>query len=549
MIKSGRLKTVLIAVAFICFIFAGFMAVNVMTSCKSQAQCVACGDLCIGIPGLAFTMNALINGTVVFPDIAITVATLSAYMDIALTGFQDAIDEKIFEVTQNLTGWIDTFWWYNLRPALQAETEQLNTFDSFKDENEGGYADASDQNRVDDEYMRRDIDSHREQRPSQQVCVAGTISGGMTRTAVFRRAYETAAADERHPRSANDTSGASGAPSNGSTAQDQQSRWQNYTTNYCNTDANAGYSGCAANGTQVDRDISVTDEIFAKDTIDLKTPATQKAVDDIITNISEPEIDDPVPPGSIESPAGQSALLRGQAYKAKRQVVYDALYYIVSRRAPGSLNQSGIGGGPAGPANFLDDMRKASGLDPTYFSANPSHNEIMEGMMSERFRTGQYSIEQIGESENNEREMVVQQASRQCCCPTSLTFSTVTASCLPRRPAARSSRPSLTALKLSLRQYDDRAACNRNGQENFFPPLPAREAGDVRVCACGFPDRLYLDGFPAQQPVPRGVPAASRGHHRDARRLQHSRRLRRLPRPLRPDPDVADGQDDRRKRV
>ena len=347
-------------------------------------------------------MNALINGTVVFPDIAITVAELSAYMDIALAGFSGAIDEKIFEVTQNIDGWIDTFWWYNLRPALQAETEQLNTFDSFKDENEGGFADASDQNRVNNEYTRRDIDSHREQRPSQQVCVAGTIGGGMTRTAVFRRAYETAASGERHTRTANDTS-ATGSPTNATQASDQQARWANYTANYCNKDANAGYSGCAANAPQADRDISVTDEIFAKDTIDLKTATTQKAVDDILVNISEPSIEDPVAPEALGSAEGQDAMLKGQAYKAKRQVVYDALYYIVSRRAPGSV-------GTTGSPNFLQDMRTAAGLDPSYFSANPSHNEIMQVMMSERFRTGQYSIEQIDEPENNEREMVVQQA-------------------------------------------------------------------------------------------------------------------------------------------
>ena len=403
MIKSGRLKTVLIAVAFIGFIFAGFMAVNVMTACKSQAQCAVCGDVCIGIPGLAIVMNAQINGMVVFPDIAITVATLSAYMDIALAGFADAVDEKVFEVTQNIVGWIDTWWWYNLKPALQAETAQLNTFDSFKDENEGGFADSSDQNRVNEEYTRRDIDSHREQRPSQQVCVAGTIGGGMTRTAVFRRAYETAASGERHIRTANDTSAATGSPSNANAATDQKARWANYTTNYCNKDSNAGYSGCAANGAQVDRDISVTDEIFAKDTIDLKTPATQKAVDDILINISEPVIEDPVPPDALQSSEGQEAMLKGQSYKAKRQVVFDALYYIVSRRAPGSV-------GTTGSPNFLQDMRTAAGLDPSYFSANPSHNEIMQVMMSERFRTGQYSIEQIDEPENNAREMVVQQA-------------------------------------------------------------------------------------------------------------------------------------------
>lgn len=400
MIKSGRLKSFLAVVAFLCFIVAGFLTVNVMTSCRSQAQCV-CGMVCIGMPGgLGDAMNLEINGAVLIPDIAIVVTTLSVHMQLALTGFQEAIDEKIFEVTQNIDNWIDTFWWYNLRPAMQAQTRQLNTFDSFKDENEGGYADAADANRVDSEYTRRGIDSHREQRPSQQVCVAGTISGGMTRTAVFRRAYETAAAGERHTRTSNDTSV---APSNTSTAADQKSRWQNYMTTYCNKDANAGFAGCTSNGTAVDRDISVTDEIFAKDTIDLKTPATQKAVDDILINIAEPQIVDPVPPQAVNSSEGEEALLEGQAYKAKREVVYDALYYIVSRRAPGST-------GPSGTPSFLQDLRAAAGVDASYFSQDPSHNEIMEVMMSERFRTGTYSIDQIDEPENNEREMVVQQA-------------------------------------------------------------------------------------------------------------------------------------------
>ncbi|TAL39712.1 MAG: hypothetical protein EPN97_01780 [Alphaproteobacteria bacterium] len=403
MIKSGRFKTVFIALAFVCFIFAGFMSVNVMTSCQSEAQCTTCGNLCIGVPGLAFTMNALINGTVVFPDIAIVIATLSLYMDIALLGFELAIDEKIFEVTQNITAWIDTFWWYNLRPALQAMTEQLNTFDSFQDENQGGFADSNDANRLDAEYMTRTIESHRQQRPGENVCVAGTISGGMTRTSVFRRAYETAATIERHPRTGNDTSAATGSPSNVSMAADQLSRWEKYTTTYCNQNYNAGYSGCTANQAQVDRDIAVTDEIFAKDTIDLKTPATQKAIDDILENIAEPEINDTVPPSALGGAQGQEAVLAGQAYKAKRQVVYDALYYVVSRRAPGTV-------GTTGSPNFLQDMRTAAGIDPSYFSPNPSHNEIMEVMMSERFRTGQYSIEQVDEPENNEREMVVQQA-------------------------------------------------------------------------------------------------------------------------------------------
>jgi hypothetical protein len=59
---------------------------------------------------------------------------------------------------------------------------------------------------------------------------------------------------------------------------------------------------------------------------------------------------------------------------------------------------------------FLRPIREASGMDTSYISNNPSHHEVLKVMTSERFRTGQLSIEQIDEPENNAREMVIQQA-------------------------------------------------------------------------------------------------------------------------------------------
>jgi hypothetical protein len=258
--------------------------------------------------------------------------------------------------------------------------------------------------------MEDDINSHREQRPSEQVCVAGTVTGSMTRASTFRRAYEMAATAERAPRGSNDTSAASGNAAYKNIGSAMKADWQNYVTNYCDQNYNGGASGCpGASGTMPGRDLDVTGEIFMKDTIDLKgttDPNAKQVIDDLLKNIAEPFAKDPVAAGSLDSSKGQQTMLNSQAYRAKRQVIYDALYHIISRRAPGA----GTAGGADDEATYLGQIRQAAGLDPSYFSQNPSHNEIMEVMMSERFRTGQYSIEQIDEPENNDREMVVQQA-------------------------------------------------------------------------------------------------------------------------------------------
>lgn len=55
-------------------------------------------------------------------------------------------------------------------------------------------------------------------------------------------------------------------------------------------------------------------------------------------------------------------------------------------------------------------MRKAAGIKDGLISDNPSHNEIMQAMMSERFRTGKYASGQVDEPENNQREMIIQTA-------------------------------------------------------------------------------------------------------------------------------------------
>lgn len=386
----GSIKKLLAAAGLVAFLVTGYLSFNVATSCRSEAQC-AC-SLCTYTMGPGITM---VNTGTTLPGIIIATNIIIARFLLAMSAFDAAVAAKIFEVDKNLDDWFDIFWLYNLRPALQAMTVQINTADSDQSNLIGQFTDSMDANRTNMAIMGVEIDSHRALRPSENVCVGATAVGGMTKVANFRRAYGTAAPRARLARSG----GQSGTPASRGPGADQNARWQDYVANYCDSNMNGGVAGCAASAPFAGRDLDVTGEIFMKDTIDVRNADTRKIVDDLLTNIIEPVTMMPIPREALDSPQGQQAFLAGEAYKARRQVLFDAVYHIVARRVPGSSMGS-----------YINPIREAAGIDPSNFTDSPSHNEIMEVMMAERFRAGTIGVNQIDEPENNARELVIQQA-------------------------------------------------------------------------------------------------------------------------------------------
>lgn len=393
--KPGVIQKFVVVFGFLVMLAAGYMATSMVTSCPAGAASCKC-SLCVysGISSLGGVIGT-IGAAIVLPAIATATSLILAYMALAFTAFIEQVVSKWLTVVDNIISWFDTFFYYNLKPAMQQQTRQLNTIDTDQARGWGGFADAVDTNRAHKEIYLQEVKSHREVRPGENVCVAGTITGGMARANNIHRAYSAAAPVERLPRSGNHVSTAAG---NGRGA-DQKERWDDYVARYCETVENGGQAGCATDGSHAGQDIDVTGQVFQKSTIDLTNPDVKKSVDDLLINITEPFVRDPVAPGAVASASGQEAILDGEAYKAKRQAIYDSLYYVVARRAPGS-----------GMDEFLRPMREAAGVNSSDISDNPSKNEIMEVMMSERFRTGTYSISQIDEPENNDREIVIQQA-------------------------------------------------------------------------------------------------------------------------------------------
>ncbi len=391
----GSIKKLLAVVGLVAFMAAGYLSLNVATSCKSQAQC-AC-SLCTYAAGGMSTAITLVNTSTTLPGIGIATARITAKFVEAMVAFDLAVAAKIFEVGRNINDWFDVFWTYNLRPAMQAMTVQLNTADADQSNMTGMFADGVDANRTNLALMGTEIETHRTMRPGENVCAAAATVRGMTKASNLRRAYASAA-----PREALARSGArSGTPAANGPGADQKSRFEQYRANYCDADANGGSGGCAtsASADQKNRDLDVTGQIFMKDTIDIRDADTLRTINDLVINIVEPVTMAPVPVETLDSPQGQETFLKGEAYKARRQVLYDAVYYIISRRVPGSSM-----------ADYIRPIREAAGVNSADISDNPSHNEVMETMMADRFRAGTFGVNQIDEPENNNRELVIQQA-------------------------------------------------------------------------------------------------------------------------------------------
>lgn len=392
MLKAGWLKKFALVIGFLGMFAIGYMTTSAVTSCPANAQC-GC-SLC------TVTLSATISqigSAIIVPSIVAAGAAIVAYYGLAAAAWALQIGNRFSILASNYIEWFETFWNYGYLPAMQQQTAQLNTSDSEQARAWGGMADSVDVQRTQRMGQMNEVDSHRESRPGENVCVAATVVGGLARASKFSKTYNTAAATERAARSTGDTGTAAGD----SPAADQKERFDTYRTRYCQASANggSGNAGCAADSPFVNMDIDVAGQIFQKDTIDLTNADVKQTIDDLIINVAEPFTKAPLNPSVLNSGPGREAVLKGEAYKTKRQVVYDALYFVVSKRAPGSTMRT-----------FIEPIRAAAGVPPSEIAANPSQNEVMEAMMSERFRSGDYAISQIDEPENNEREMVIQQA-------------------------------------------------------------------------------------------------------------------------------------------
>jgi len=416
--KKEIVKKFLTMIFIISFSVTGYFSVNKLIARKANASC--CGCLCIG-GGYAASVSAA--GVTIVSLIETTTASIIAhiynrtaniigiynggttpssppdYTYMSVPPNPDGVYKSIIDTRNHILKWINAFWYRQLEPALSSMSEQIMVMNADQSRTVSSFLDAANMIRMIMVYEDERVRAHREQRRGDNTVVIATLAGGLGRANTFKNAYNAVAPTENQQRSGNNKNKPSGAGE----ATDTTDRWDIYTGangRYCRKDDNNGAAGCDdGDKLFVGQDIDVAKTIFLNETIKLDNPETKKTVDDLIVNIAEPFVNDIVPASAVNSATGEKAILEREAYKAKRQVIYDALYHVVSRRAPGSK----IG-------TYVKQIRADAGVDINRQSDNPSYNEVLHAMISDRARSGKYALDQVNEPEVNKRELIIQEA-------------------------------------------------------------------------------------------------------------------------------------------
>ena len=380
-----------VAVCLFLVVFGSFVVVKNATS-----------QICHpGTPCTSVAMGAGASLKSVFPmDIAPALktaeGTIIAAFTATFTALQAQVTPAMNSARTDIADWLDVMWHFDLKPTLQDVTTQIGgTGEADQSRTVSSFVDAHEQTATQMTHQEHETNDDRKYRENQFACVAGTNMGGMQRARNVRMVLASSMGRAELPRDSN----AAGTPAANGPAADQNVRWANYQTRYCNPVANAGNAGCAAAGPFPDADVDVGRSLFAADTVDVRNPDVQRNMDDLFTNIVGPFSEPTVMPNTLGSVEGRETFLRHQAVKAKRQAAREALNYIAARRAPGSRM-----------ATFLMPLRAASGVAPSSMSDNPSYEEVMNAMVAERFRSGSYQVDLVDEPENIQRELVMQQA-------------------------------------------------------------------------------------------------------------------------------------------
>ena len=369
-------------------------AVNVTTSTPAQAFLCMNGNNCIMGAGLStgITTNNLQFNTSAAAQISLA---LGAYLVLIAGAWVGAMEYATNTATKEVRGTIDTFFFYNQRPALQAMTEQVNIADAAQALEIIKFNDAKQANIVALDLQEQEMDSKERNKATEDGCIAATVTGGMTRSDVIKTAYAATApimavsgASSLNPngspalgRGANAVG--SGAAAGGMGA-DVKARFQNYKEKYCDPNTNGGKSGCTAAGPYANRDLDVAGEIFLKKTINLKDQAgVESVVNDLVTNITEPFVPDPLRGDVVNTSTGMNKMKERETYRARRQVGRDAMYHIIADRAPANTSAASA---------FVNEISEAAGVSAPSLPQNTSVNETMDVLSARQFQTGQYGI-------------------------------------------------------------------------------------------------------------------------------------------------------------
>lgn len=264
--------------------------------------------------------------------------------------------------------------WYRWQESWKGMTAQLNASQVDQSRNIGSNDDASNQGATQRMIQAEEHEAIRDYQPTKYGCEVDTANRSYSRT--YYVATGVAKGFERDITNAGtNKTGTAGA---GGAATFQRQRWQRYSNNFADPNANAGNSGAVGAPPLPNADIVPSRTLFGKETLDMSTPAHTQAIQELVNNIIGFDPPPPVSPDALAAVGGQEDMLENRAFLTKMSAVAAVPAHIVGERTPGE------------PAPHVREQRLAAGVPASEVSPNPSKREVRQAIVENLWKPDFY---------------------------------------------------------------------------------------------------------------------------------------------------------------
>lgn len=290
---------------------------------------------------------------------------------------------------EQISNHMDDMWVNDIEPSLRNMTAQLHAGRIDQTRQMGSSLDAHTLTRSARRVQQEELQSHRDNAPSELTCVAGSHLAPLGESYRFSNALKQGFRKDLLKRA----SGAPGTPAESSAAADQKVRWEEYCETFHDPDTNNGVSACpnpATPGAIPDGDIDV-EGFLMQDTINMQDPDQYKTASALLRHLIQPHVNQKVPASAIDSPVGEEAILKQQHLDSVRNIAAEAVASIIAKRA--SVPQSVF----TSVGNQIRQIRLKAGIPAADISPAPSYNEVMQALTKERFFDPEYFLRMQGD--------------------------------------------------------------------------------------------------------------------------------------------------------
>lgn len=399
-------KSLMVAVILVGFLAGYNTTSSYINSCNAQIAFVpsppvlggvcfkSCCSSCKKVPcdpaGTASVLGIMLSTALKLNLVAASIA-IENFFAFTVDTMVMAILDRINVMEQDWISWWQTMWIYNLKPAMQSMTRQLNVATTDQSRTFQGAIDSVEESQTSTEYQETEYEAHRDFRVAEQVCVAGTNAGGMGRASEFSKGIRKALQRQSRERGLN----LKGTPAANGVAASETLRHEEYDVLFC--DPNGGVNPCAGDPAYYNADTEVTRRIYNDLTINIDDdPKIQRTVDALMDNMTGSSSAEQIQLKAMETATGREKFLQRRSFLARHAAVRSVPQLLIGWRTPGS-----------NMGTWIKQLRNDAGIPDSHISDNPSYREIVHAMSVDRFNSGKYANQMITDQATIEMEKLL----------------------------------------------------------------------------------------------------------------------------------------------